>query len=75
MPSDEIRYARARAVEERQRASAAANPQIRAIHLEFAARYDQLAGSLNTANEMQLSRDAVARSLALLKATRRLVRT
>ena len=75
MSSKDANYARMRAVEERERASAAANPRIRAIHMELASKYDELAGNLNSAEETQLSRKAVGRSWALLKATGKLIQT
>jgi hypothetical protein len=42
--SDDQSYLAARAGEERRQAMAAANPNVRRIHLEMAARYAALAG-------------------------------
>ena len=69
MSSDELNYFRARAIEERERAGAATSSAIRAVHLELALRYDQLAGELRRTEELQLSHDAVRRSLDLLRTT------
>lgn len=69
MNQEDLKYFHARAVEERERASAAASAPIRSAHLEFASKYDQMAGRLRTDAELQSSRDAVHRSLELLKAT------
>lgn len=69
MSSNDFRYFRARAVEERARASAAPSEAIRAVHIEFAARYDQMAGRLQTAGQLESSRNAVQRSLELLRTT------
>ena len=68
MPSEDFSYFRARAVEERERALAAASPTVRAVHLDFAGRYDRMATGLHPAEELQLSHDAVRRSLSLLRA-------
>lgn len=73
MPSNDIEYFRDRALEERQRAAAAVSAAIRTVHLEFAVRYEQLAGELRTALEMRSSRQAVHRSMELLKTTDGLV--
>jgi hypothetical protein len=72
-PSEDIRYFRARALEERQRALAAASPAIRAIHLEFALRYEHLAGEMRAADDMQSSHAAVQRSMNLLRTTNELL--
>lgn len=69
MSSDDLFYFRTRAAEERQRASTATSPATRAFHLEFAARYEQLAGQLRAVEQTQSSRNAIHRSLALLRAT------
>lgn len=74
MNSEDLSYFRARAAEERKRASAAASAPIRSAHLEFASRYDEMAGRLHTDAELQSSRDAVHRSLELLKTTVEAVR-
>ena len=73
MSFDDLNYYRARAIEERERACTAPSPAIRAVHLKFAARYDQLAGGLRSTNELELSREAIRRSLDLLNATRQMV--
>lgn len=69
MSSDDLKYFRARAAEERERASTAASAAIRSVHLELAVRYDQLAGKLHTTTQMQSSLEAVQRSLQLLRVT------
>ena len=71
MPSENIDYFRARALEERERAAAAADPAIRAVHLDFAGRYEAAAGQLRSDRELKGSRAAVERSLHLLKTTGR----
>ena len=63
MPSEDIRYFRARALEERQRALAVPSPAIRAIHLEFALRYEHLDGEMRAADDLQSSHAAVQRSM------------
>jgi len=63
-----------RALEERQRAVNATSPVVRAAHLEFAIRYERVAGELNTAGEMRSSQLAVERSMELLRNTDKLVR-
>lgn len=73
MPSADAQYFRARALEERQRAVGAASPVVRAVHLEFAMRYEHLAGELDTADGMRSSQSAVQRSMELLRATNELV--
>lgn len=73
MPSEDIKYFRARALEERQRALAASSPAIRAIHLEFAIRYEQLAGEMRAADDMQSSHLAIQRSMDLLRSTNELL--
>ena len=75
MPSADLEYFCVRALEERHRASATASPDIRDVHLEFAARYEQLAGELHIAEAMRSSRNAVHRSLELLNTTKALVGT
>lgn len=42
--SDNSSYFAARAIEERRLAMASSDPQVRAVHLEMAARYAALAG-------------------------------
>ena len=74
MSSEETEYFRMRALEERQRAVNAASPVVRAAHLEFAIRYERVAGELNTAGEMRSSQLAVERSMELLRNTDKLVR-
>lgn len=69
--TEDLRYLRIRAAEEGERASAATSPTIRAIHLEFAIRYDQMAGQLRRLEELRGSRDTIRRSLDLLSATAR----
>ena len=48
MPSTDQDYFRLRAEEERQRASQAASSKIAAIHLELAAKYDELVALLSS---------------------------
>lgn len=55
MPSEDVSYFRARAVEEREQASAAAIPAVRAVHLDFADRYDRMATGPHSGNELRLS--------------------
>ena len=74
MSSEETEYFRMRALEERQRAVNATSPVVRAAHLEFAIRYERVAGELNTAGEMRSSQLAVERSMELLRNTDKLVR-
>ena len=69
MPSPDVDYFRTRAIEERQRAVEASSPVIRAVHYDHAARYEQLAGEIRTADEMRSSRSAVQRSMELLRNT------
>ena len=73
MASDDLSYFRARAVEERERASSASSAAIRTVHLDFANKYDQLVSGLRSTSEVQLSRDAIRRSFDLLSATSRLI--
>ena len=73
MSSDNLSYFRARAVEERERASAAANFEIRAVHLDFAARYEHLTAELSSVEPLRQSRVAIRRSLGLLAATSQMV--
>ena len=69
MSSDDLRYLRGRAAEERRRALLAASPDVRAMHLDLARRYDQASGKVDNAEHMRSSREAVERSLKLLAQT------
>lgn len=73
MPSEDISYFRARAVEEREWALAAASPAVRAVHLDFAGRYDRMVARPRSAEELQFSQEAIRRSLCLLRATNHFV--
>ena len=73
MSFDDLNYFRARAIEERKRASTAPSTVIRTVHLKFAERYEQIAGGLRSTNELESSREAIRRSLDLLNATRQMV--
>ena len=72
MPSEDLKYLRSRATEERERASAATSRRIRAVHLEFAKRYEEMAHQLAVSEEMESSREAINNSLGLLRATGRM---
>ena len=69
MPSEDIEYFRARAVEERQRAIAAEDPNIRTLHLEFARSYERVLHEAKDRRMLEASRNAIKSSLNLLKAT------
>lgn len=69
MSDQDLSYFRLRAAEERQRAADAAEPNIRAIHLELAHRYDQAATATLEAM-VPGSRVAIQASINLLRATR-----
>ena len=73
MPSEDVSYFRARAVEEREQASAAVSPAVRAVHLDFAGRYDRMATGPHSEEKLRLSQEAVRRSLSLLRATNHFV--
>ena len=70
MPSPEdLDYFRVRAAEERQRASAATDPEVRRVHLDLARRYAIAAGSHD---HVESARDAISRSFSLLSGTSKL---
>ncbi len=47
---DDLAYYAIRAAEERQRAAAASDPAVTAVHLDMAQRYDKMVGSTEIAS-------------------------
>ena len=67
MPSANLEYFRARALKERERAAACVDPDLRAVHLDFARRYEAAAGHAVAESQLQTSRAIIRQSRQLLE--------
>lgn len=70
MPSDELEYLRACAAEERKRAADGADANFRALHLDFALRYERAIHNVGHNKVMRMSQGTIEQSNDLLRATR-----
>ena len=69
MVSNDFKYLRARAAEERERALAATDATLGRTHSDFARQYEAAAAKVSFDIQVQGSRDAIRRSLDLLAET------